>query len=208
VGGDKGEGEMKHFNSGNVWGRVANCKLQKSDQGTPYLQIQFECSNELFGNIKTYGRLWGQDKIDAFIDYFKKHPGQSFRFKGFFSQYDKEEGQRYSNYTFFEWQPVDGKEFRAAFVLTGEVTAVEEVNGEGKIYLHLLREGRGEYRDIEEDFEVYTLNVQEIAGINEGDILQVKGVMRAKEPEDYFGMPSGEIKPYVSELKLMGRVRD
>ena len=197
---------MKHFNLGNVWGRVSGCKLQKSEQKTPYLQIQIECSNELYGNVKTYGRLWGQEKIDAFIDHYKKHPGHAYRFKGFFSQYDKEEGQRYSNYTFFEWHAVEGKEFRAAFVLTGEVTAVEKVESEGKIHIHLIREGSGNYPDVEEDFEVYTMNSQEISGIEVGSLIQVKGMMRARDPEDYFGMPSGAIKPYVSEMKVIEKI--
>ncbi len=191
---------MKHFNLGNVWGRVASCKKEKSTRDTVYLQIQVECPNELFGNVKTYGRIWGKDKVEAFLDFHKKHPGQAYRFKGFFSQYDKEEGQRYSNFTFTNWQPIDGSEFRAAFILTGEITSLSTEAPEGKICLHLIREGQGDYRDIEEDFEVYTLNEQEIAGLQEGQVVQVKGLMRAREPEDYFGCPSGKIKPYLKEI--------
>jgi hypothetical protein len=194
---------MKHFNSGNVWGRVASVEKDYSRGGAPYLSIQVECPNTLYGNIKTYGRLYGQNKIDAFFDYHKSHPGAAYRFRGFFSQYDKEEGLRYSNYTFFSWEVFEGGEFRAVFILTGEVTAVETKDGEGKLSLHLTREGTGDYQDVREDFIVYTPNVQDAAGISDGDTVQVKGVMSYKEPEDYFGgSPQGPVKPYVKELKV------
>lgn len=195
---------MKHFNAGFVWGRIAKVKKQYSHSGTPYLTIEIECQNELFGNIRTYGRLWGEEKIDAFMDYHKQHPGAAYRLQGFFSQYDKEEGTRYSNYTFFSWQPVEGKEFRATFVLTGEVTAAEKTpDNDGKLYLSLTREGSGDYKDINEDFEVYTLEPQKVDGLNHGDLVQVKGVLRYKEAEDYFGAASsGPVRPYVMEMKV------
>lgn len=192
----------KHYNSGNCWGRVASVKKEHSHTGAPYLQIQVECPNSLFGNIKTYGRLWGEEKVNAFLDHYKQHPGSAYRFRGFFSQYDKESGVRYSNYTFYSWEVFTGGEFRTAFILVGEVTAIETKDGEAKLYLHLLREGQGDHKDIEEDFEIYCLNAQEASGISEGDIIHVKGVMRYKEPEDYFGGSlSGQVKPYVMEIK-------
>jgi hypothetical protein len=194
---------MKHFNAGNIWGRVAEVERKYSAGGTPYLSIQVECPNSLYGNVKTYGRLWGEDKGNAFFDYHKDHPGAAYRFRGFFSQYDKEEGKRYSNFTLYSWEAFEGGEFRAAFILTGEVTAVENKDGEGKLYLHLKREGQGDYRDVSEDFEVYFPNAQDVAGISEGDTVQVKGLLRYKEPDDYFGgSPSGPVKPYVKELKV------
>jgi hypothetical protein len=194
---------MKHFNSGNVWGKVASVEKQYFTGGTLYLAIQVECPNSLHGNVKTYGRLWGKEKINAFFDYHKAHPGASYRFRGFFSQYDKEEGKRYSNYTFFSWEPFEGSEFRAVFILTGKVTAVEEKNGEAKLYLHLIREGQGDYKDIDENFEVYATNSQAVSGISEGDTVQVKGVISYREPEDYFGGSSqGPVKPYIKEIKV------
>lgn len=198
----------KHFNSGHVWGRVSKVTEDKADgTGTPYLSIELECPNEMFGNIKTYGRLWAsktdRSKVDAFLAFHKEHLGAAYHFQGFFSQYDKDEDKRYSNYTFFSWQEVTGKEFRAAFILTGEVTATETTaDGDGKIYLHLVREGQGSHSDVEEDFEVYILNPQELAGIEDGALLQVKGVLRYKEAEDYFGgTAGGPLRPYVMEMK-------
>ncbi|MDP2167951.1 MAG: hypothetical protein Q8J64_06445 [Thermodesulfovibrionales bacterium] len=195
---------MKHFNLGNVWGRVASVELKKSEgKGTPYIQIQVECPNDLHGNIKTYGRLWGQGKIDAFMDFHKKHPGSAFRFRGFFSQYDGEEGMRLSNYTFFEWAASEAKEFRATFILKGEVTGTESPRGEGKLLLHLVREGQNGHADTIEDFVVYTATAEELDGIEAGQIVEVKGVIRPKDREDYFGDTRSPIKPYLKELKIL-----
>jgi hypothetical protein len=200
----KGEGDMKHFNRGFVWGRVVSLKKEYSRGGTPYLAIQVECPNEMHGDIKTYGRLWNEEKINAFLDYQKAHPGQAYRFQGYFSQYDKDEGLRYSNYTFISWVPVDHKEFRATFILLGEITATEAKDGEGKLYIHLLREGGEGYKDIEEDFEVYFPNTQDISGIEEGSLIKVKGLLMRREPEDYFGdSSSSPVKAYVKEHKII-----
>lgn len=195
----------KHFNAGHVWGRVSKVKEERSNSGTPYLSIELECPNEMFGNVKTYGRLWGQEKIEAFMAFHKQHPGSAYHFQGFFSQFDKDEGKRYSNYTFFSWQQIEGKEFRAAFVLTGEVNATETTaDGDGKLSLHLVREGQGSYKDIEEDFEVYALNAQQVTSLPDWTMVQVKGVLRYKEAEDYFGgTSSGPVRPYVMELKVI-----
>lgn len=196
---------MKHFNAGFVWGRITKLKEELSNNGTPYLSIEIECPNGMFGNVKAYGRLWGADKITALLDAHKQHPGATYRLQGFFSQYDKDEGTRYSNYTFFSWQPVEGKEYRATFVLTGEVTGTEKMpDGDGRIHLHLVREGQGSYKDSDEDFQVFTLDIKKLDGLRDGALVQVKGVLRYKEAEDYFGATSsGPVRPYVMEIKVL-----
>lgn len=188
----------KHFNKGVVWGRVADTKRDTSEGGTLYLSITMETPNELYGNVKTYGRLWGDEKIAAFEDHLKKNPGATYRFEGFFSQYTKKDA-RYSNYTFFQWQQVSGAEFRAAFVLTG---VVQYVSGD-LLGLHLVREGTNGRKDTEEDFEVYAHDLQKLAGVQEGDTVTVKGVLRYKDTEDYYGgAPEGPVRPYCMDVKL------
>lgn len=215
----------KHFNMGNVWGRVSKVKEEKADNtGTPYLSIEIECANELYGNVKTYGRLWGRidnrEKLDAFLFHYKNNPGCAYRFKGFFSQYDKDENQRFSNYTFFSWEAIAQHEFKAAFVLVAEVLAIEKeycypadkalekmgINREKgkyeqKISLHLVREGTGNYPDITEDFIIYAFYPQQVDGIEDGDIIEAAGFLRAREPEDDFGRAVGKIMPFAMEIK-------
>jgi len=199
---------MKPFNLGNVWGRVSGVKHKKTDKDRPYLQVQVECANELYGNVKAYGRLWGDDKITSFIDHFKQHSGAGFRLTGFFSQYDDPDGRRLSNFTFFKWAPFEGSEFRASFILAGEVTDIKNEEGEGIIQLHLIREGKEGYKDNEESFRIYTLNAKDASGLKPGAFIQIKGLLRAREPEDYFGLPSGQVKAYAMEIKTKNNEED
>lgn len=189
----------KHFNAGNVWGRVAEVEKKYSEgAGTPYAAITIEAPNEMYGNIKTYGRLWGRDKVDAFIDHHKKNPGAAYRFQGFFSQYEKDDTVR-SNFTFFSWQAIDTKEFRATFVLVGEV---EEIDGD-RIGLYLSRPGMNGREDTEEHLVAYALNRKDLQGIEVGETVEVKGVLRYREAEDYFGgAPEGKVLPYFMALKV------
>lgn len=189
----------KHFNAGNVWGRLAEVEKKYSEgQGTPYAAITIEAPNEMYGNIKTYGRLWGRDKVDAFIDHHKKNPGAAYRFQGFFSQYEKDDTIR-SNFTFFSWTPIDTKEFRCTFVLVGEV---EEIDGD-KLGLYLLRPGMNDRKDTEEHLVVHALNRKDLQGIEVGETVEVKGVLRYREAEDYFGgAPEGKVLPYFMALKV------
>lgn len=199
------EKELKHYNAGHVWGRIAGIVDKYSGEGTPYLAITVECPNDMFGNVKTYGRLWGQEKIDRFQADIKANPGAMWKLQGFFSQYDKG-ADRLSNYTFFTWQIATAKELRAAFVLVGEVVRTEKADEGGLIYLFISREGSGQYegKSIDEDFQVYMLNAQEVDGLHPESIIKVKGVLRYREAEDYFGdLPEGKVRPYVMDMKVL-----
>jgi hypothetical protein len=205
------EKSLKHFNTGNVWGIPSDVTEEESDKQTPYLAITLRCPSEVFGNITAYGRLWAKRKgnvidktnIDAFLSWYKDHPGAACRFRGFFSQYDdRRESRRLSNYTFFSWEPVANPAPRASFVLVGEVIAIERLENEGKLYINLIRPGQDGHDDIEEDFEVFTLSPQSVDGIDEGDIIEAAGYIRARVPEDEFGRPSSDIKPYVMDIKI------
>jgi hypothetical protein len=195
---------VKHYNAGHVWGRISHFKETKTKRGkgVPYLRLQIECANELYGNVKAYGKMFGKDRFTALLDHYKKHPGSAYRFRGFFSQYDDDEGRRLSNYTFFEWNPFEGSEYRASFILAGQVEATGKKDGEGTLVLNVVRKGQGGYSDIDEEFTVWTFNAQEVAEISEGDRVHVKGLLRAREGEDMFGEMSSNIKPYVMEMRV------
>jgi hypothetical protein len=201
------EREYKHYNAGAIVGVLAEFteKLSDGSPRIPYLQMQFECASDIYGSVKAYARFWGRKKIDAFLDFHKKNPGQVYNFRGFFSQYDKEsEGRRLSNYTVYEWAPTSSREFLASFILKGRVTAAEKLESEGKIHLHLVREGANR-KTVEEWFEVYTMNAQDIDGLDNEAIIEAKGFLRAKSPFDAYGMPSTDIRPFIMELKILGR---
>jgi hypothetical protein len=199
------EKEYKHYNSGHVWGRVAAAEEKAAEvTGTPYLAITLECPNEMFGNIKTYGRLWGRKKVERFMAYHKDHPGMAYHFQGFFSQYEKD-NQPLWNYTFFQWTPFTSSEFRVAFILVGEIVRTVKTDADGIIFLYLEREGTGDREPVKEDFQIFTLNAQEVDGLEPGMIIKAKGVLRYKEAEDFFGdTPEGKVRPYIMELKTLG----
>jgi hypothetical protein len=197
--------EYKHYNAGAIVGLPVELteKLSDTKIRIPYLQMQFECGSDLYGSVKAFARFWGRKKIDAFLTFHKQNPGQVYNFRGFFSQYDKE-GRRLSNYTVYEWSPTSSREFMASFILKGKVTAAERLENEGKIHLHLSREG-AKRNTVEEWFEIYTMNAQDVDGLEEGSVIEAKGFLRAKEPFDAYGMPNTDIRPFVMELKVLGR---
>jgi hypothetical protein len=197
--------EYKHYNAGAIVGIPVDFTEKKSDGkiSVPYLQMQFECASDIYGAVKAFARFWGRKKIDAFLDFHKKNPGQVYNFRGFFSQYEKQ-GRRLSNYTVYEWAPTSSREFLASFLLKGDVLAAEKLDDEGRIHLQLNREGVNK-KTVEEEFEVYTMNAQEIDGLEEGTTVEAKGFLRAKTPFDAYGMPSTDIRPFVMELKILGR---
>jgi hypothetical protein len=192
-----------HFNRGTVWGRVASLEEEISTKKTPYINFTIETPNELYGNIKTYGRLWKQ-KAEDFLAYHKQHPFAAYKFIGFFGQYESA-GKVRSNFTFTQWQPYDGSEFRTAFVLVGEVVATEKEDGDGMIRMIIARPAGEGYEVSEEPFEVYTLKPESVDELHIGDIIKAKRYLRYKLAEDEFGdTPENSIvKPYVMDLKIL-----
>lgn len=201
---------MKYLKLGNVFGRVVEVTEKKSQKGKgkPYLRLQIECGNDKFGQIKAYGRIWGEKRIADFLAFHKANPTATVRLTGFFSQYDAEEGQRNSNYTFTKFQLAEGKEMKAVFVLCGQVT---EKDGD-KLTLLVVTEATEEYKEQREEFEVFLHPEAKFEGYNEfagadeiavGHNIEASGYIRAKEPEDEYGMTSSDIRPYAMRIKLL-----
>lgn len=200
-------GNIKHFNKGVVFGRLSDLKEKTSDSEnkTKYLQINLECPNELHGDTKIYGRLWGDERIDVLLKTLNQNgklmKGTALRLEGFFGQYDDSEGRRLNNYSFFKWKHINSSEFRAAFILTGEIKEAYILNGEGCIHLHIVRPG-AKNKDLEEDFILFTEDEGDISDLKQGQTVHLKGVLSEKGQEDYFGGTSGIFKAYVKEMKI------
>ncbi|NOZ67979.1 MAG: transposase [Deferribacteres bacterium] len=90
-----------HFNKGVVFGKLAGLERKKSEGGKPYIQIYLECPNDLHGDAKVYGRMWGEDRVNAFMAGLNRDGkllmGTGLRLEGFFSQYDAEDGLYWAN---------------------------------------------------------------------------------------------------------------
>lgn len=191
----------KHFNRGNVWGRILTAKAD--DKGR-YLQLKLDCASEKYGKVKTYGRIWGKDRMKPLREHFKTNRDEIIRFTGFFQQYEKD-GKTFSNFTFYEWTPAPDKECRAAFILVGVLSTEDLVDGETRLTLDLVRDGVDNSRPVEESLQVWVLSEDLMKGIAEGDVIEVKGIIRPREPEDEYGGSGGEIKPYAMAIVKRGQ---
>ncbi len=188
---------MKHFNAGNVWGRIVEIKKEKTHkQDKPFLSIHIDCTGNK-GRVHTYGRLWGQDRIDQFILAFKENPTQTFRLRGFFSQYISTSSIRLTNFSFFSWALAPTEEPRAAFILKGLVNNIETRDGEGILGMRLIREGQNGYPETKEEFEVYTFGPELLEGFKVDELWEIKGYLQQGEGEDEFGVAEGPVHPYI-----------
>lgn len=197
--------ELKDLNSGTLWGRIASAIRKKSDGGKPYIFITLECGNEFLGNVQTYVRLWGEERVEKFLDYYKQHPHDAYRFFCFFNQYE-DDGRTLSNYTAYKWVPYQGSELKATFILRGKITGGDLSADEPYLNLYLKREGDEGYEPAEEKFLVYLhpkmvfVKGASREDLKEGAHVEIAGYLRAKEPEDSFGRQSSDIRPYVMEM--------
>ena len=197
----------KHYNAAHVWGRIAEVPTERKSlegKGAPYLRLKVNCYCPEYGNVLAYGNLWGRKKINECLEAYQLHPNQVFKFSGFVSQVpETQEHGRYTNFTFIGCESVEGAKPRAVFILVGEVTGIEG----DKLALHLAREMKprkegDEPKIQEEDFDLYLLDPRAANGITAGDVVEVKGKLRAKDGEDEYGSNSSPVRPYVEKIEV------
>ena len=194
---------MKHFNAGNVWGRVLELKQESSTNGTPYLMISLDCAGK-HGTVRAYGRLFGKEKTENLVDFHEDHPGAMLRFRGYVGQYTKEgTADILTNFTFYAWEEAPGQTARAAFVLVGEVTDIAAIGDRWRVNLHLSREGKGNRDNQEEDFCLWGIDGSLFEGMLKGQLVELKGYMQQGEGEDDFGTASGEVLPIVKRSRIV-----
>ncbi len=190
---------VKHFNTGNVWGRVADVKEEINANDKKFLSIHSNCSGTT-GNVHAYGRLWGKERIEQFLTAHKKDPGAIYRFRGIYSQY-LSASARLSNYSYFSWEVAPDQAPRAAFILKGEVISTDVRDGEGVLGLRLEREGLNGYKDSKEEFELWTFSEELVRSFNNGEVHEIKGFHQQGEGEDQFGSATGPVRPYILAAK-------
>jgi hypothetical protein len=193
--------EKSHYNGGHVWGRVEDTKEEESKRSKPFLNVQLHCYSTKNGNVYTYGRIWGRERIDKFLAQLQGAPGALFRFWGFFSQYESR-GEIKCNYTFWKWALADQQKDlpRAAFVLRGDLVKIDRAAG--KFSLHLSRKGQEGYEDIEEDFDFWVRDPAILENREVGDLVNVKGYLSQEEGEDEYGSTFGPIRPYADRVDV------
>jgi len=199
---------MSHFNRGNVWGTVMKTREgETKKRKTPFLDLEIDCGSSEHGKVKAFGRLWGKEKIAAFLEAYKGHEREMFRFMGFYGQYE-ENGLTYSSYFLYSFE-VPGKSGsnkgpRAAFILVGDLVSKELVDGEARIVLEVIRPA-GE-SDSEEKLTLWLFDLDPYYEIEQGDLVEMRGHLRKREAEDFFGGSTDDpIRPYVMTVKKRTR---
>ena len=191
---------FKHFNSGCVFGRVAEePKHETSKGGEPYISFKMNVSGPKCGSVSAYCRLWTPDRITPFMKAYKENPRGPFFLKGFYGQFKDEKNNFLSNFTIFDFDQRDKVEPRAVFILRGEVdSALPMTNGDQRLIFKVKREGQQE-----EMFELMVPGEMLLDTAEPGQTLEVKGYVRSETTEDEFGGSSGPIRAYVNELKVL-----
>jgi hypothetical protein len=191
----------KHFNQGNVWGRVMATKSGGFGSGTPALSVHVDCTGA-YGNIHAFGRIWGQEKIDAFFEFHRKNTDAVMKFTGFISQYYKGL-KNHTNYSFYKWDAALGQAPRAAFILTGDVVSKAVKNDSGVITLKYVKPASNGYRATSEDFELWFLDGGLYESFSPGQLIEVKGHIQQGAGEDEFGSATGEVRPIVKVVRVI-----
>lgn len=196
----------KHFNKGVVFGSLLKPAATKTTTGgTDYLSVQLQAANDLHGNIRVWGKLWGTAAIEEFKSAVK--PGMKVRMEGFLQQYVGNEGL-VTNFNFFAWRRCPEKDLldlRAVFVIVAKATAAVPAQGDRPdellVALELLLQSETKGRVEKETFTFYA--DPKLLGDGSdlvGKTVSLSGVMQ--QSEDYFGN-FGPTRPMIKEIKVV-----
>jgi len=197
---------MKHFNSGNIFGKVLEVKPERSDNGKDYLQISMDVSGEKSGRVTAYCRLWDGDRgrCAEFMNEWQRFPNTIYWMKGFLGQYTSREGKVLSNFTIFQWERKETAEKRAVFILKGEVTSQPSgLNDGGQRFIMTVNRDGANNNTQSEEFELWAPGEKLFDQVAHGDLVEVKGLIRQKDVENFYGGSDGPIRAYVDILKII-----
>lgn len=189
---------QKHFNAGNVFGRVVDeIKRNTSRGGGEYISFTVNVSGRKCGSVRAYCRMWKSERFEPFLACLKKDPEAVFWFKGFFGQYWNDRNEVMSNFTCFQWELRDS-EPRAAFILKGLVDQAQSVQSGQRLLLKIDRDGQPV-----ETFELWNQAEKFLDEPNSGDLIEAKGYLRQETPEDDFGGSCGPVRAYIEKLRIL-----
>jgi hypothetical protein len=192
----------KHFNAGNVFGKVIEVKEDSSVKDKPYLQIKVDVSGSKTGRVTAYVKMWGEDRILEFLDHYKRTKGTSaYWFKGFLDQFKTEKNEFLSSFTVYHWEPKEAEK-RAVFILKGSVDVAHGFKGGQRILLKVMREGKAGYAPSEETIEVFAPEDKLLDDVTAGQLIEVKGLLRQENVDDFYGGSEGPIHAYIDHLKV------
>lgn len=194
---------IKHYNGATAMGIIAKVEEKETEKKKAFLELLVDCPHPVHGTVRVLGRVWGEKNIKAFQAGFKQ--GSIARLQGVMQQYDGRNGERRSNFNFFQFFPGPLKEMKAVFVLVGEVEKYQDdpSTSSGCLTVRIVQEdGNGKITN-EELIEVHVPGeVLLTTGEPEpGQQVRVKGYMT--QEEDEFCQSEGPMRPVVKEMEIL-----
>jgi len=190
---------QKHFNSGNVFGRVLEVEKKVSEGRKDFLSLKVNVSGSRSGSVHAYCRIWGAEACVDFLAAHRTSPGAAFYMRGFYGQYKNERNEWLSNFTVFSFEVRETVDPRAVFILRGLVDIASGTKDGGQRLL--LKVKRPE--NPEEVFELWCGGELLLDEVRPGQFIEAKGYVRQAETEDEFGGSSGPIRAHVHQLRVL-----
>jgi len=191
-----------HFNSGNVFGKITEVDEKSSVGGKPFVSLKVNVSGAKSGQATAFCRIWGEKRCQEFMELFRKGPGP-VALRGMMTSYKDEKNNFYNNFTCFSWEPKEA-EARAVFILRGEVDAVSSTTDGGqRALVKVIREANENYQESSELFELWLQGEKLFDVVKTGDAVEMKGMIRQGEVDDFYGGGDGPVRAYVEKLKVL-----
>ena len=193
---------MKYYNGGHVFGKVIEVQEKVSTKGKPFLILKVNVSGERSGRVTAFCHIPGEERCREFLELHKKNPGP-LALHGMMTSTKNDKNRFYNNFTIFSWEP-KAAEPRAVFVLHGEVDVVSATTDGGqRLLLKVIREASEGYQESSELFELFVQGEKMLDEVSAGDALEVKGMIRQEEVDDFYGGGDGPVRAYVEKLKVL-----
>ncbi len=200
--------EQRHKNFGFVSGIPKNVTFEGAKRKKRYLSFEVMCPGH-DGSLTAYGRMRGDEtELKSFHTFCEKNPGSPVRLKGVINQFtsNDEGARRLTNFTFFRWEPAVTGDYKAAFVVIGELLGKDISEGEGMLTITISRptNQEGEEQTESEPLVFHVINSKEIEELTEGSLIEIKGKLRPRTPESEYGEATSPIRPYVEKIRIIG----
>lgn len=189
---------MKHCNRAHVWGILDKYKDKTTAGGKPYLEVLVDCRHNIHGNVRVLGFIWGKANVADFKANFEK--GDDVRFSGGIQQYNGRHGATRTTFNFYILKPGPVEEYKATFILVGEVVSLEDETLE----ILVKQEAAENYEAKEDAFKIHLpreILLEAEQTPEQGQTVSAKGYIH--HPEDEFGEPAGPQQPVIKELKSL-----
>ena len=192
-----------HYNSGHVFGKITEVAEGQSSGGKPYISVKVNVSGEKSGQATAFCRIWGEKRCQQFMELYAQKPA-AVALRGMMSSYlDEEKNLYYSNFTCFSAE-ASTAEPRAVFILRGEVEqASSTTDGGQRALVRVIREANEGYQESSELFELWLQGEKLFDAVAPGLSIEVKGMIRQGEVDDFYGGGDGPVRAYVEKLKIL-----